>query len=80
MWAWWQRSLAPQVDTEEFGQDPVMAFLQPDGLPDLWRAHQPALWTLEERLEGRRVTLRHTTASAWTEALLDLVTEDFGSL
>ena len=26
------------------------------------------LWTLEERLEGRRVTLKHATASAWTDA------------
>lgn len=73
VWAWWQRSLAPQVDTGDFREDPVMTFLQPEGLLDLWRVHQPALWTLEERLEGRRVTLKHATASAWTEALLALV-------
>lgn len=73
VWAWWQRSLAPQIDVAGFRQDPVMTFLQPEGLIDLWRGYQPPLWTLEERLEGRRVTLKHATDSAWTEALLALV-------
>jgi hypothetical protein len=73
VWAWWQRSLSPQIDVAGFRQDPVMAFLQREGLMDLWRVYQPSLWTLEERLEGRRITLKHTTASAWTEALLALV-------
>jgi hypothetical protein len=73
VWAWWQRSLSPQIDTGDFREDPVMTFLQWEGLMDLWRGYHPSLWTLEERLEGRRVTLKHTTTSAWTEALLALV-------
>ena len=74
VWAWWQQHLSPQVDLDGFGEDLAAAFLRRDGFPDLWGAYQPSLWTLEERLDGRRVTLKYATASSLMEALLALVT------
>ena len=73
VWAWWQRHLAPQIDLDGLAEDPAVAFLQHEGFHDLWRAYQPALWTLEERLEVRRATLKYVAADSLEEALLTLV-------
>lgn len=72
VWAWWQQHLSPQIELDGFAEDPSVAFLHPDGFH--WRAYQPALWVLEERLDGRRVTLKYATASSLIEALFALVT------
>jgi len=72
IWAWWQRRLDPQIDLDGFAADPTLAFLQPEHLRSHWQAYQPALWVLEERIEGRRATLRHADAAGFERALLQL--------
>ena len=74
VWAWWQQHFSPQVDLDSFEQDAATTFLQCESLIDLWHAYQPSLWVLEDRLDGRRVTLKHATAASLTSALLALVT------
>jgi len=74
VWAWWQRHLSPQIDLDGFERNSAAAFLRRDDFTDLWRVYQPSLWTLEERLDGRRVTLKYAAASSLMEALLALVT------
>ncbi len=71
VWAWWQKHLSPQIDLDAFAQDPAMAFLEPDSFADHWRSYQPALWVLEERLEGRRATLKYGEVDAFRKALMD---------
>jgi len=72
VWAWWQRHVAPQIAVDDFAEDPTLAFLQSEHLKAHWPAYQPALWVLEERLEGRRATLKHTDAAGFERALLEL--------
>lgn len=74
VWTWWQRHLSPQIDLDDFETDPTVAFLARDDFASHWRAWQPALWVLEERLEGRRATLKHTDAHSLADALLVKVT------
>ncbi len=74
VWAWWQGRLSPQIDLDDFEGDPVATFLEPDSFAQHWQAWQPSLWALEERLDGRRATLKYVTASSLVDALLALVT------
>ena len=75
VWAWWQRHLSPQIDLEEFRTDPALAFLRAEQLASHWQAYQPQLWVLEERIEGRRATLKHADAAGFEQALLQLVSD-----
>jgi hypothetical protein len=73
VWAWWQAHPTPQVDLDAFAEDPAVALLNTGNFLDLWRTHQPGLWVLEERLDGRRAALKHNTPTEWKGALLSLV-------
>jgi hypothetical protein len=73
VWAWWQAHLSPQIDLDAFGEDPALAFLEPDSFAGHWAAYQPALWVLEERLDGRRATLKYGEADTFEQALLGLL-------
>jgi len=73
VWACWQRNLAPQIDLDSFEEDPALALLEPGSFGHHWQAYQPRLWSLEERLEGRRATLKHTATNTFQQALLDLL-------
>jgi len=73
VWAWWEARGSPQIDLEAFSQDPAMVFLDGRSFQGLWRAYQPGLWVLEERLEGRRAALKHTEPAGWDAALPSLV-------
>ena len=75
VWAWWQRHLSPQIDLEEFGANTVLAFLQAGQLVSHWQAYQPQLWGLEERIEGRRATLKYADTAGFEQALLQLVSD-----
>lgn len=71
VWVWWQRHLSPQINLDEFEANPMFAFLQSDQLRSRWQAHQPALWVLEERVEGRRAVLKHPEADEFEQALIE---------
>ncbi len=75
VWACWQAHLTPQIDLDNFAESPAMAFLQSDNLTAHWSAYQPPLWALDERLEGRRATLKHVETEFFKEALLKLLPE-----
>lgn len=70
VWTWWQRHFDPQIDLDDFTEDPALAFLQHGGMMDLWSAYQPSLWIVEQRLEGRRATLKYADAAGFEQALL----------
>jgi len=71
VWAWWQQHHDPQINLDAFLEDPALAFLQTDGLHHHWQVYQPVLWVLEERIETRRATLRHTDAAAFEQVLIE---------
>lgn len=73
VWAWWQKHLSPQIDLGRFEDDPAVAFLEQDGFASHWRVYQPTLWVLEERLEGRRATLKYVESTTLEQALLDIL-------
>jgi hypothetical protein len=73
VWAWWQRHLDPQIDLDDFEQASALAFLQPEHLESYWLACQSGLWVLEERIEGRRATIKHADAPGFERALLEYV-------
>jgi len=77
VWAWWHAHPTPQVDPDAFAEDPAVALLNTGGFLDLWRSHQPGLWVLEERLDGRRAVLKHNSPTQWEGALLSLVGQQF---
>jgi hypothetical protein len=68
----WQAHPTPQIDLDEFGVDPALTFLDRDEFAALWRSYQPALWVLEERIGGRRVTLKYVEAERFGQASVDL--------
>lgn len=71
VWSWWQAHSEPQIDLEAFEDDPALTFLGKEHLDGLWEAHQPALWNLEARIEGRRATLRYADRVGFEGAMLD---------
>lgn len=73
VWAWWQRHLSPQIDIDDFVEDTMMSFIEAGTFAAQWQAYQPALWVLEERLEGRRATLKQADIGTFQKMLLDLV-------
>jgi hypothetical protein len=75
IWAWWQAYQSPQIDTDSFAETPELAFLQTDNLATHWTAYQSTLWSLDERLEGRRATLKFSESSFFEAALLRLLPE-----
>jgi hypothetical protein len=75
VWTLWQRQLSPQVGLEDFRTDPALAFLSAEQLASHWQAYQPQLWVLEERIEGRRATLKYADAAGFEQALLQLVSD-----
>jgi len=75
VWTWWQRQLSPQVGLEEFRADPALAFLDVEQFASHWQAYQPQLWVLDERIEGRRATLKYADAAGFEQALLQLVSD-----
>lgn len=73
VWAWWQRHLSPQIDVDGLAEDTMMSFLVTHTFAAQWQAYQPSLWVLEERLEGRRATLKQADMATFQKMLLDLV-------
>lgn len=73
VWTWWQKHLSPQIDLGSFEEDPAVAFLEQDSFALYWRAYQPTLWVLEERLDVRRATLKHADSDVWVHDLIELV-------
>lgn len=73
VWTWWQANPTPQIDLDQFEQAPTLAFLQTETFPVYWSAHQPHLWALDERLEGRRATLKHVEPKFFERELLELL-------
>lgn len=73
VWSWWQTHPTPQIDLDTFVIAPSLAFLQTENLNRHWGAYQTTLWGLEERLDGRRATLRYVEAEFFENALLQLL-------
>ena len=73
VWTWWQKHLSPQIDLGSFEEDPAVAFLEQDSFALYWRAYQPTLWVLEERLDVRRATLKYVEPATLEQALLDIL-------
>jgi hypothetical protein len=73
VWTWWQAHQFPQIDTDSFAEAPSLGFLQTDDLATHWTVYQPTLWSLDERLEGRRATLKHVEPGFFQEALFKLL-------
>jgi hypothetical protein len=73
VWTWWQVSQSPQIDLAAFAGSPALAFLEADNFFDHWTTYQPTLWAIDERLEGRRATLKHVEADFFAGTLFQLL-------
>jgi len=73
VWAWWVPQGNPQIDLDAFAADPAFSFVETDRFPEFWLAYGGQLWSLEERLEGRRATLRHADRQAFERAVAALL-------
>ena len=73
VWAWWGAHPSPQIDLDLFAEDPALSFMATTDFPTYWRTYQPELWLLDERLEGKRATLRQAETDAFQEILSDVV-------
>ncbi len=73
VWAWWEPQGNPQIDADAFAADPAFAFVETDRFAEYWQTYQGRLWSVEERLEGRRATLRHVERDASERAITALL-------
>jgi hypothetical protein len=80
VWAWWQRHLSPQIDLDGFRDDVALAFLETHSFDLHWRAHQPALWVLEQRPDVRRAALKYPEAGALHNAMTALLPQPLPAL
>lgn len=74
IWAWWEFQGVPQIDTDAFAADPALAFVRTEEFPTCWQAYSGRLWSLEERLETRRATLRHVERDPFERAIAAMLT------
>lgn len=73
VWSWWLQHLSPQIELEAFDARLARMLLSDADSADLWRAFQPALWSIEERLEGKRATLKYSSELHFRTALLERI-------
>ena len=69
VWAWWDAQGNPQIDTDAFAADSACSFLQTESFPAYWQVYSGRLWSLEERLETRRATLRYSDRNTFERAV-----------
>jgi hypothetical protein len=72
VWGWWREHKRPQIDLRAFMDDPAVAFLESSAFDRYWAAYTSELWSLEERIEGRRAALKYSDEEALEKALLRL--------
>ncbi|MCB0191474.1 MAG: hypothetical protein KDJ65_05975 [Anaerolineae bacterium] len=73
VWTWWQTHQSPQINTESFAEEPSLAFLQAGDLTAYWSTYQSTLWSIDERLDGHRATLKYVKVEFFQEALSQLL-------
>lgn len=69
VWAIWQAHPAPQIELDAFAAHPALGFIEAGEFASLWRAHQPGLWVISERLDARIATLKLITPQDWEAGL-----------
>lgn len=75
VWSWWQHDPAPQVNLDAFDGHPCFAFIQTGSFAGYWRAYGGRLWSIEERLETRRATLRYASLHDFSQAVNTLLSQ-----
>ena len=73
VWAWWVPQGNPQIDLDAFAADPAFSFVETDRFPEFWQAYGGQLWSVQERLEGRRATLKYVDRQAFERAVAALL-------
>ena len=73
VWGWWQAHPTPQIDLDAFDQDASLALVNLANMVDCWRAFQPALWVLSERLDARQAVLRDAEMTTFEKAMIGQV-------
>jgi hypothetical protein len=73
VWAWWEAHPSPQIDLDVFAEKLALSFLETADFLVYWRAYQPELWLLGERIEGKRATLRQAESDAFQKILFNVV-------
>ncbi len=69
-YALWSLNPVPQIDFDSFNQSLKESFISGDNLDDCWKRHQPALWTISERVDARFATVRYPEIADLRQALL----------
>jgi hypothetical protein len=70
IWAMWHTNPAPQIDLEHFIDQVELSFLNMEDWELYWKAFQPTLWALSERLGAYNATLKYPERAAFEEQLL----------
>lgn len=69
-WALWSLNPVPQIDLDTFNQSLADAFIDPDNLDTCWKRHQPALWSISERVDARFAVVKYPDVEKMEAALL----------
>lgn len=69
VWAWWELHGGPQIDLDAFAAAPAFSFVETAHFTEWWQAYQGRLWSLEDRLDGRRAALKQVTPQALEKAI-----------
>jgi len=69
-YALWSLKPVPQIDFDLFNQSLEESFISSDTLDDCWMRHQPALWTISERVDARFATVKYPDIEGLKNALL----------
>ncbi|MFC2054330.1 hypothetical protein ACFLV7_08545 [Chloroflexota bacterium] len=73
VWSWWCANPRPQIELEVFRNSPALAFSSSEYFLNYWKAFQPNLWVISERLDKRFVMLQETQSEKWKNTLISLI-------
>lgn len=73
VWSLWNKKPSPQIDLELFMNQIEFSFLDITDWESNWKAYQPNLWVISERVGAHNVTFKHPEIMAFKNQLLALL-------
>lgn len=73
VWSLWNKKPAPQIDLELFINQIELSFLDITDWESNWKAYQPNLWVISERVGAHNATLKNPEIMAFKNQLLGLL-------
>lgn len=70
---WREHRQSPQIDLDQFRNEPAFSFLERDSFGDYWRRYNGYLWSLERRLGSERATLKYPDVNSLEREVVNLL-------